>query len=657
MSTRNLGVVSPVPQGQWRNGETYQILSIVTYNKGSFIAKQANSNVEPMVSKDWQNFWLQLTPDITVFENDFNVYKQNTTEKLNEEFESLEENINNQFQNQNENINNQLNSFSKQLELNTNNISALFDINKTNGVMALENAENTEEFRKTNSIGFNPLNYTESTVNAIYGNTVGSKNLFPTYAQIKQKRTSYAGVSMYFQNDCIVIHGTTTKEATDVYNSITLGCTAGSVATHPENAIPTYLLPGTYTLSGVNGGSTSTYNMRITFWYKNEDGTYSSESTGVSGTYTNGSKTFTLNHVIEYIYFYFEILNVPKGETVTYVFRPMLNLGTTALPYSLSFTGAKNAQISAIKSTNINLLPVSTFETVNVNGVEIINNGDGSFTINGTATDNIEVSIYDNLPCFSNQYYIKSTSTSISLQATALYKNGVQQVIEGEFPTKITTQNTLFSRFSSYTDGLINIKILINKNLTFRALRIIPFFGIVGSSNLDTNEQSIMELPVALEMGIYDRVEDKKIIKSTLSYVLSGNQNWQAVEDNSGKTSFITDAPEIFNDLYNFTVNSSTEFFKFSLIYDNTILKLQCDPLYEIDIGIFKSMLDFYETTITVRTNIPQLQDLEFNNKYTVWRLGTEEVLSPLDSDGNTCYDYGANNTITADYYVKGGTE
>ena len=59
-TTKNLGIVSPVPADEWNASTTYQKLNIVSHNNGSYIAKQGSTGIEPGVTTNWQTFWMLL---------------------------------------------------------------------------------------------------------------------------------------------------------------------------------------------------------------------------------------------------------------------------------------------------------------------------------------------------------------------------------------------------------------------------------------------------------------------------------------------------------------------------------------------------------------------------------------------------------------------
>ena len=60
MATKQIGVVAPVPMGAWSSGQRYNVLSIVTNNSSTYIAKVQNPVEEPGVSSGWEDSWMIL---------------------------------------------------------------------------------------------------------------------------------------------------------------------------------------------------------------------------------------------------------------------------------------------------------------------------------------------------------------------------------------------------------------------------------------------------------------------------------------------------------------------------------------------------------------------------------------------------------------------
>ena len=62
-TTKNLGVVSMVPAGDWSSDTNYQKANFVRNNKATYMAKAANRNIEPGVSPNWQQYWMLCNYD------------------------------------------------------------------------------------------------------------------------------------------------------------------------------------------------------------------------------------------------------------------------------------------------------------------------------------------------------------------------------------------------------------------------------------------------------------------------------------------------------------------------------------------------------------------------------------------------------------------
>ena len=127
------------------------------------------------------------------------------------------------------------------------------------------------------------------------------------------------------------------------------------------------------------GGSSTTYRMTVNAFKQTETGhTYvagvSDIGNGVVLNLTN--KDYSQLEIV---------INVLSGTTVNnLVFRPMLVLGDTATDYEPY--GYKIPLMNSGK----NLIPYPYARTTQtINGITITDNGDGSITVNGTATDKV----------------------------------------------------------------------------------------------------------------------------------------------------------------------------------------------------------------------------------------------------------------------------
>lgn len=70
-TTKNLGIVAPVPKDEWIANKIYEPLNIVRHINATYIAKKENSNIEPNSTTNWQDFWQPLVYDgIAVIEQE-----------------------------------------------------------------------------------------------------------------------------------------------------------------------------------------------------------------------------------------------------------------------------------------------------------------------------------------------------------------------------------------------------------------------------------------------------------------------------------------------------------------------------------------------------------------------------------------------------------
>lgn len=61
--TKNLGIVAPVPVGNWSAELLYQKLNIVRHNDSSYMATQSSVATEPGVATNWAQYWQLLVKD------------------------------------------------------------------------------------------------------------------------------------------------------------------------------------------------------------------------------------------------------------------------------------------------------------------------------------------------------------------------------------------------------------------------------------------------------------------------------------------------------------------------------------------------------------------------------------------------------------------
>jgi hypothetical protein len=127
---------------------------------------------------------------------------------------------------------------------------------------------------------------------------------------------------------------------------------------------------------------------------------------------------------------------------------------------------------------------------------------------------------------------------------------------------------------------------------------------VTNPSEFEPYTESIMQLPKTVELGKWDYIENGQVVRQTIV------EAYDSTKYNNG------------------TYNGTTDFI---LSADGTQVE--------------------YKGTITT-------EPITFDNKYLVWDKGIEQVLTPKDDNGKTCFDYGANTNEENTYYVMlGGAE
>ena len=185
---------------------------------------------------------------------------------------------------------------------------------------------------------------------------VKSRNLIP-YPYNETTKT-VNGITFSVHNDGrIAVKGTATAQ-----------CVMKLVGS--ELALPN----GTYFLSGCNSDASQTKG-------KFSLGLKENGSVEYIGVTASGYK-FTITDTVKFEALYIEVLSGSIVDNL--VVFPMLNYGDAALPFEKHF----EPRPLNLKSCGKNLIPYPYYDTTRaVNGITFTDNGDGSITVNGTATD------------------------------------------------------------------------------------------------------------------------------------------------------------------------------------------------------------------------------------------------------------------------------
>ena len=195
------------------------------------------------------------------------------------------------------------------------------------GKMSVESSVRFTEVESTSYRTTAPNNVLPfAKVNKIGGMTHKTRNLIP-FPYNTDSKTEKGITFAINENGIVTINGTATEDGNFYF-------------INPWAVNPNYIsVNGTYTLSGISGGGATTYYLQIYVDGSNK---------GV--VYTN-PLTFTASGTVNQFSFFYKVGAVFNN----FVISPMLNEGTTALPYEPYFEGIRNAEVTELKSDFGNL--------------------------------------------------------------------------------------------------------------------------------------------------------------------------------------------------------------------------------------------------------------------------------------------------------------
>lgn len=368
-------------------------------------------------------------------------------------------------------------------------------------------------------------------VEKIKGKTVKSTNLIPTPYR---KQGTTAGLTFTENADGSVhIKGTLTAAATEytfvVFTEKFLGKDY-SIALYPQ-------INNIYTIFKIYNDGTWVTNLlssnrgnRFKVWYNGTN--WSVDTSWHQGTFdapadcfTNGKYRFQASIRIE----------GSIGDVIDTTVYPMLNEGSTALPYTPYFAGLKNATISGIKSTGANLIPFPYYApTGDAVGLDYVSNRDGSITINGTMTRYSSAYIFaKNLDLEVGKTYTYSTvfSESVSMYGNVqIYNNGrfvrnVAKTEHGRLATFTVTEDMVSN--GNYIQ--VNLYSSAGTGATFEDVVVYPMLNY-GTTALPYQPyaESTYQLPESYELGEWDSINpiEKTITRGTKTIVFDGTENW-----------------------------------------------------------------------------------------------------------------------------------
>lgn len=358
---------------------------------------------------------------------------------------------------------------------------------------------------------------------------------------------------------------------------------------------------------------------------------------------------------------------------------PMLNKGSSALPYMPYFTGLKNAYFQGVQSTGRNLIPFPYSETTKtLNGVTFTVNSDRSITANGTPTGPSRLIITNKLK-LSGQFVLSGIplSTNLSWYITA-YND--QDVLIG-YSAGSAGLNLQFNTADFDGFSYCNLTIRRNSdNIPINNVKVFPMLNF-GSSALpyEPYKSNELSLPAPIELAEWDTLDfvsgNKNVQSNTLTF--DGTESWSlypAEEPASTYTFLVTfnnvGAPFAFsnqNVINNYTTSDTSNPFciratgltasgltTLSAVFNKTYYpNMSTVSAWKAQLSAWNAagnpLTVCYQTANVTAT---PLNDTE--NRYTAYNSGSETVIQGTTDNS----EYGAENTLTQNYAeVKGGTQ
>lgn len=514
-----------------------------------------------------------------------------------------------------------------QLAQTNQNVEDLYTILEQAQVVTVTTLEQAYTTRET-ADGENIVDGVQTTVKEIRGKTVATENLIP-YPYTETTKTAN-GVTFTVNSDgSVTVNGTATSDADFML-------LRGPIQSYSES----YFLSGCPT-----GGSDTTYYISESFTVSKDTG---------NGVVLNNLPSDQAWRIV-----------IKSGTTVNnLVFRPMLNAGTEAKPYSKWFAGLKNASFEKIVSTGRNLIDLSGVSLEKtVNGVTFTKISDGLYRVTGTIADPSQ-----------------GASPTVNINQGKVYPAGVYSTAR----YTVTGKDIEFfvPAYSAKTGAPIrNIdgaNININEDFVIRSAGIYVNRAITGAIDLTVStilnfgssalpyEPYISDTLSAenhIELPEYDIAypETGKTKRQSKTVTFNGTEAWVI---NTNYTAFSLDLPSkgiAFTSICSpYSAPKITAWGQLKdyeaqngvlvlLIKDSTYSTVEAWKAHLAELAAAGNPL-----TVTYKTVEATTEATPFNkSKYKAWKNGSETIeQGPTDNS-----EYGAEDTVKQDYFtLTGGT-
>lgn len=517
-----------------------------------------------------------------------------------------------------------------QLAQTNQNVEDLYTILEQAQVVTVTTLEQAYTARET-ADGESIVDGAQTTVKEIRGKTVATENLIP-YPYTETTKTAN-GVTFTVNSDgSIMVNGTATSDADFML-------LRGPIQGYSES----------YFLSGCpSGGSDTTY-------YISENFT-ASKDTG-NGVVLNNLPSDQVWRIV-----------IKSGTTVNnLVFRPMLNEGTEAKPYSKWFAGLKNVFFKEIVSTGRNLIPYPYADGMSktTNGITFTVNTDGTVTVNGTATENANFMFFNgSLPLFG----MFTLSGCIGGTSDSYY---LQPLVDGNWKDEQSDSPTTYN----FNGNLTLLMFYVKQGVVFNRFVLKPMLNY-GSSALpyESYISDTLSSETPIELAEYDTAypETGEIQRQSNTLTFNGTENWYLVGNTENNfynyryyvpipvTGTKNKVPCICNKYdYKLSVeNDRGNDIGILVIGDYVYIRLGSGSMIK-SVTEWKSQLAAWNEagnplTVTYKTAETTTEQADFSaDSYIAWKNGSETI----DQGANDNSEYGAEDTVKQDYFtLTGGT-
>lgn len=528
-----------------------------------------------------------------------------------------------------------------QLAQTNQNVEDLYTILEQAQVVTVTTLEQAYTTRET-ADGENIVDGVQTTVKEIRGKTVATENLIP-YPYAYPTDYTNNGVTFTVNSD-----GTITAN----------GTATGGNALYYLSSLYTVKTPEKSYFSGCpSGGGSTTFSIQA---YTREQIYFSDIGSGFLAP-----ANVEINIV----------LIVANGYTVNnLVFRPMLNEGTEAKPYSKWFAGLKNASFNKIVSTGRNLYTSGDLEYDSNSEVNNISpSGFFSFSKNIIQLINKDRSI-----TFSQKYTLIRIDCETRLRLSFLIN-----CLDGTTYNPEVVHNQESGREQDYT---ITFSLPEGKTVKSGGIWINDHSGTfqgawksrdnmlnIGSSALPYEPyiSDTLSADTPIELAEYDVAypETGETKRQSKTIVFNGTEDFLSIENSTGATEIGLSVAGIVDDsnTINCVANhfdaisrnelwrsSSGEFVAASYDYIRFL-----SSQFGNDVATFKAHLAELAAagnplTVTYKTTEATTEATPFNkSKYIAWKNGSETI----EQGANDNSEYGAEDTVKQDYFtLTGGT-